>query len=51
MLWAFVLLLMVGVITGNLRGIAMSTVVTLLMPEMAGTGRTGWSAPRPACRS
>jgi DHA3 family multidrug efflux protein-like MFS transporter len=32
-LWAFVLLLMVGVIAGNLRGIAMSTTVTLLVPE------------------
>jgi len=32
-LWAFVLLLMLGVIFGNLRGIAMSTVVTLLVPE------------------
>ncbi|WP_219418669.1 MFS transporter [Pseudonocardia nigra] len=31
-LWAFVLLLMTGVITGNVRGIAMSTVVTLLIP-------------------
>ena len=32
-LWVFVLLLMVGVITGNIRGIALSTVVTLLIPE------------------
>ena len=32
-LWAFVLLLMIGVIIGNIRGIAMSTVVTLLVPE------------------
>jgi DHA3 family multidrug efflux protein-like MFS transporter len=32
-LWAFVLLLMTGVIIGNVRGIAMSTVVTLLVPE------------------
>ncbi|MHA6782271.1 MFS transporter [Pseudonocardia saturnea] len=31
-LWAFVLLLMGGVIAGNLRGIAMSTAVTLLVP-------------------
>ena len=31
-LWAFVLLLMTGVIIGNVRGIAMSTVVTLLVP-------------------
>jgi MFS transporter, DHA3 family, multidrug efflux protein len=31
-LWALVLLLMTGVIIGNLRGIAMSTVVTLLVP-------------------
>lgn len=32
-LWAFVLLLMTGVIAGNLRSIAMSTAVTLLVPE------------------
>ena len=32
-LWAFVLLLMVGVIVGNVRTIAMSTAVTLLIPE------------------
>jgi MFS transporter, DHA3 family, multidrug efflux protein len=32
-LWVFVLLLMAGVIVGNVRGIAMSTVVTLLVPE------------------
>jgi DHA3 family multidrug efflux protein-like MFS transporter len=31
-LWVFVLLLMCGVIAGNLRGIAMSTAVTLLVP-------------------
>jgi MFS transporter, DHA3 family, multidrug efflux protein len=31
-LWGFVLLLMFGVIVGNLRGIAMSTAVTLLVP-------------------
>lgn len=34
-LWVFVLLLMAGVIVGNLRGIAMSTVVTLLVPAPA----------------
>lgn len=32
-LWAFIVLLMVGVIAGNLRTIAMPTVVTLLVPE------------------
>src|SRR4051794_29626130 len=32
-LWGFVLLLMSGVIVGNIRGIAMSTLVTLLVPE------------------
>lgn len=32
-LWGFVLLLMSGVIVGNIRGIAMSTVVRLLVPE------------------
>ena len=32
LLWGFVLLLMGGVIVGNLRGIALSTAVTLLIP-------------------
>jgi DHA3 family multidrug efflux protein-like MFS transporter len=32
-LWGFVLLLIAGVIVGNIRGIAMFTVVTLLVPE------------------
>jgi DHA3 family multidrug efflux protein-like MFS transporter len=32
-LWVFVVLLMLGVITGNLRTIAMPTLVTLLVPE------------------
>jgi MFS transporter, DHA3 family, multidrug efflux protein len=32
-LWGFVLLMIAGVIVGNVRGIAMSTVVTLLVPE------------------
>jgi len=32
-LWAFILVLLVGVITGNIRAIALSTVVTLLIPE------------------
>ncbi len=32
-LWVFVVLLMVGVVTGNLRSIAMPTLVTLLIPE------------------
>jgi DHA3 family multidrug efflux protein-like MFS transporter len=33
MLWVFVVVLMVGVIAGNLRGIALPTLVTLLVPE------------------
>lgn len=33
MLWVFVLLLMVGVIVGNIRNIALPTVVTILIPE------------------
>jgi MFS transporter, DHA3 family, multidrug efflux protein len=37
-LWVLVLLVMAGVIIGNLRGIAMSTVVTLLVP-VAGRDR------------
>ncbi len=32
-LWLFVVLLMTGVVTGNLRTIAMPTLVTLLIPE------------------
>ena len=32
-LWAFVPLLLLGVITGNLRGIALPTLVTILIPE------------------
>lgn len=32
-LWALVLLVMSGVIAGNIRGIALPTVVTLLIPE------------------
>ncbi|HYE23370.1 MAG TPA: MFS transporter [Candidatus Paceibacterota bacterium] len=32
-LWSFVLLLMIGVIAGNLRTIAFPTLVTLLVPE------------------
>ena len=41
----------VGVIAGNIRTIAMPTLVTLLIPRSAATGRTGWSAPPPGCRS
>ena len=33
LLWVFVVVLMLGVIAGNLRGIALPTLVTLLMPE------------------
>lgn len=32
-LWAFVLLALFGAIAGNLRGIALSTLVTILIPE------------------
>jgi MFS transporter, DHA3 family, multidrug efflux protein len=32
-LWTFVVVLMLGVIAGNLRGIALPTLVTLLVPE------------------
>lgn len=32
-LWVFVILLLAGVIVGNLRGIALPTLVTLLIPE------------------
>lgn len=33
LLWVFVILLLTGVITGNLRTIAMPTIVTILIPE------------------
>ena len=33
MLWVFVVVLMLGVIAGNIRGIALPTLVTLLVPE------------------
>ncbi len=33
MLWVFVVVAMLGVIAGNLRGIALPTLVTLLVPE------------------
>jgi DHA3 family multidrug efflux protein-like MFS transporter len=33
MLWVFVVLALVGAIAGNLRGIALSTLVTILVPE------------------
>lgn len=33
MLWIFSLLILVGAIIGNMRGIALSTTVTLLVPK------------------
>ena len=33
LLWVFVVVLMLGVIAGNIRGIALPTLVTLLVPE------------------
>ena len=32
-LWVFIVLAMIGVIAGNIRGIALSTLVTVLIPE------------------
>ena len=32
-LWVFIVLAMIGVIAGNIRGIALSTLVTVLVPE------------------
>jgi DHA3 family multidrug efflux protein-like MFS transporter len=49
--WAFVLLILGGAIAGNLRSIALSTSVTLLVPEDRHDRRTGSSAPRTAWRS
>ena len=50
-LWIFVVLTMLGVITGNIRSIALQTLVTVLIPEDAETGPTAWSAPPTECRS
>lgn len=33
LLWVFIVLILVGAIIGNLRGIALSTLVTMLIPE------------------
>jgi DHA3 family multidrug efflux protein-like MFS transporter len=33
MLWLFILLALIGALAGNLRGIALSTLVTILIPE------------------
>lgn len=33
LLWIFIVLILVGAIVGNLRGIALSTLVTILIPE------------------
>ncbi len=51
-LWALVLMLMAGVIVGNLRAITLSTAgdACWCRPR-AGTGRTATSAPRTARRS
>jgi DHA3 family multidrug efflux protein-like MFS transporter len=32
-LWSFILMVMMGVIAGNIRGIALATLVTLMIPE------------------
>jgi DHA3 family multidrug efflux protein-like MFS transporter len=32
-LWSFILIVMMGVIAGNIRGIALATLVTLMIPE------------------
>ncbi len=32
-LWVFIVLALFGAIAGNLRGIALSTLVTILIPE------------------
>ena len=45
-LWVFIVLCMVGMIAGNLRGIALPTLVTALIEPSGGIGRTGWSGPR-----
>ena len=43
----FIVLAMFGVIAGNIRAIALMTLVTVLIPESGGTGPTGWSARPP----
>ncbi len=51
LLWVFVVVLMLGVIAGNLRGIALPTLVTLLVPEQLRDRANGWSAPPRVSRS
>ncbi len=41
-LWVFVLLVMLGVIAGNIRSIALPTLVTIMIPEDERDRRTGW---------
>jgi DHA3 family multidrug efflux protein-like MFS transporter len=45
-LWAFIVVALMGAIVGNLRSIALSTLVTILVPEDGRDRRTGsWGAP------
>jgi len=49
-LWVFIVLSMFGVITGNIRSIALQTLVTVLIPETAGTRPTASWGPHWECR-
>jgi DHA3 family multidrug efflux protein-like MFS transporter len=41
--WVLILLVLAGAVAGNLRAVALSTTVTLLVPEdRRSTGPTGW---------
>ena len=46
--WALVVLVLAGAIAGNLRAVALSTTVTLLVRRTGATGRTASSARRTA---
>ena len=41
-LWAFIVLTLVGAMAGNLRGIALSTLVTIMVPEERRDRANGW---------
>ena len=49
--WGFVVSMLAGAITGNLRTVALSTTVTLLVPVDRRASPTGWSARSAASHS
>lgn len=50
-LWILATLIMLGVIAGNIRGITMPTLVTILIPEGRRDKANGLVEPFQACRS